>query len=94
MRCNHNNITITEHILSKYTYTILDGHLAGTYSSGAPTPRVFDVNCQDCGMQKTYRYGPGEFGPQSSPAWLYDYIEQVVCKNRRARPAPERRKKA
>jgi hypothetical protein len=94
MKCKHQNVQITEYILSKYTYTIIDGAMCGSCAGVGQLPRVFDVSCQDCDMQKTYRYGPGEFGPTSSPQWLYNYVEAVVCRNWKLQPAPERRKKA
>src|SRR5260370_33218089 len=75
MSCQHLNVDITEIVSDERTYKFLNGRLADTSASGAPLPRQFHVHCHDCNLDRMYRYGPGIFGPQSSPAWLYDRLE-------------------
>jgi len=92
-KCRHLNVDIIEHILSRHTHHIREGSRVEISSDCGPVPRHFDVVCKDCGLEKTYRYIPGEFGPQSSPRWLYERIERVTAQRWRVEMAPDNRRK-
>ena len=76
-KCQHQNIDITEVVTSRYTHHIRQGSHIETSAGISLEPRQFDVQCQDCALVKSYRYGPGEFGANARPRWLYQYIEKA-----------------
>ncbi len=90
--CKHLNCSITEDVPHRYTHIFLDGGYVETAASCEQLPRVFRVACRDCGLDKTYRYDAGVFGPWSRPGWLYDRVEQTKSVRERFE-RPKRRKK-
>jgi hypothetical protein len=72
VKCKHQNIDITEITLRRKTHHFVEGSRVETSAYCGPLPRQFDVHCKDCGLEKSYRLGPGQ---RISPKWLYDYVE-------------------
>ena len=86
--CKHKTVEISEHIINVKTYHFIENTLVERSASGKPTVRTFEAICHRCGMRKIYRYGPGQFGPHSTPRWLYERMEDVVCQDWGQQPAP------
>ena len=76
-QCNHQNIDITEVVTSRYTHHVRQGSRVERSTGIGVQPRQFDVHCLDCEFTKSYRYGPGAFGPDAKPRWLYQSVDRA-----------------
>jgi hypothetical protein len=61
-------------ITSHRIFTVLDGKLVNTASDINPEHKEYHVKCQDCELDKTYRFRPGQ---KVHPKWLWERVEML-----------------